>query len=147
MARLITNGSYSNYWRADDATRPFFHASDAGFPVVSLLYYAEIASPEIQQKVRDAVKKSLAFQLAINQEVNNPFGYARQLTQDKDGNRRTPSSSRTTPKSRRGGRAKMRACLHSPPPQGWLRGNFQTIPNSRSNFALSPPASSTGFSA
>ncbi|MGB2668476.1 MAG: glycoside hydrolase family 9 protein [Candidatus Acidiferrum sp.] len=89
MARLITNGGYSNYWRADDATRPFFHASDAGFPVVSLLYYAQIASPEVQQKVRSAVKRSLAFQLTINQEVNNPFAYARQLTQDKDGNRHT----------------------------------------------------------
>ncbi len=89
MARLTTEGSYANYWRADDALRPFFHASDAGFPAVSLLYYREIASPEVQQKVRDTIKKSLAFQLAINQEVNNPFDYARQLTQDKDGNRRT----------------------------------------------------------
>lgn len=89
LSRLITNDSYANYWRADDATRPFFHASDAGFPVVSLLYYSEIASPAIQQKVRDAVRKSLAFQLTINQEVNNPFDYARQLTQDKDGHRRT----------------------------------------------------------
>jgi hypothetical protein len=89
MARLTTQGGYSNYWRADGDSRPFFHASDAGFPVVSLLYYAEIASPEIQQKVRESVKKSLAFQLVLNQEVNNPFGYARQLTQDKDGNRRT----------------------------------------------------------
>ena len=89
MSRLVTSGSYANYWRADNADRPFFHASDAGFPVVSLLYYAEIASPEIQGHVRQAVKKSLAFQLAINSEVNNPFGYARQLTQDKDGKRRT----------------------------------------------------------
>jgi hypothetical protein len=87
MSRLITDGGYTNYWRADDAVRPFFHASDAGFPVVSLLYYAEIASPETQQKVRLAVKKSLEFQLDINHDVNNPFGYARQLTQDKDGNR------------------------------------------------------------
>lgn len=89
MSRLITNGSYSNYWRADDASRPFFHASDAGFPVVGLLYYSEIAAPDIQAKVRDTVKKSLDSQLTINQEVNNPFGYARQLTQDKDGNRKT----------------------------------------------------------
>ena len=89
MARLTTNGSYSNYWRADNAERPFFHASDAGFPAVSLLFYAEIATPEIQQRVRDAIRKSLAFQLAITQEVNNPFGYARQLTQDKNGNRHT----------------------------------------------------------
>ena len=88
LSRLISNGPYANYWRADDATRPFFHASDAGLPVVSLLYYAQIASPEMQQKVRDAVKKSLTFQLAINSGSNNPFGYARQLTQDKDGNRK-----------------------------------------------------------
>jgi Glycosyl hydrolase family 9/Cellulase N-terminal ig-like domain len=87
MARLITNGSYTNYWRADDAVRPFFHASDAGLPVVSLLYYSEIASPDAQRKVRDVVKKSLVFQLAINKDVNNPFDYARQLTQDKDSNR------------------------------------------------------------
>jgi len=87
MSRLITDGSYTNYWRADDGTRPFFHASDAGFPVVSLLYYSEIASPEVQQKVRHTVKKSLASQLALNKDVNNPFDYARQVTQDKDGNR------------------------------------------------------------
>jgi len=89
MARLTTSGTYSNYWRADNADRPFFHASDAGFPAVSLLYYAEIATPEIQRRVRDTIKKSFAFQLAITQEVINPFGYARQLTQDKNGNRRT----------------------------------------------------------
>jgi hypothetical protein len=89
LSRLVTTGSYANYWRADDATRPFFHASDAGFPLVSLLYYAQIASPEMQGRVRDIVRKSLEFQLALNAEVNNPFGYARQLTQDKDGNRRT----------------------------------------------------------
>ena len=89
MARLTAEGSYANYWRADDAKRPFFHASDAGFPAVSLLYYWEIASPEARQKVRETIGKSLTFQLAINQEVNNPFDYARQLTQDKDGHRRT----------------------------------------------------------
>jgi hypothetical protein len=89
MSRLTTNGGYSNYWRADDATRPFFHASDAGFPIVSLLYYSEIANPAIQAKVKNAVKKALAFQLTIDQEVNNPFDYPRQLTQDKDGKRHT----------------------------------------------------------
>jgi hypothetical protein len=89
MARLTSNGNYSDYWRADSADRPFFHASDAGFPAVSLLYYSEIAVPEIQRKVRGTIKRSLTFQLAINQEVNNPFGYARQLTQAKDGTRRS----------------------------------------------------------
>lgn len=87
MGRLISNGPYTNYFRADDGTRPFFHASDAGLPVVSLLYYQQIASPDVQKKVCDTVKKSLQSQLAMNRDVNNPFDYARQLTQDKDGNR------------------------------------------------------------
>ena len=89
IARLTTSGYYVNYWRADDGDRPFFHASDAGLPAVSLLYYAQIATPEMKSKVLDAVKKSLLFQLTIMGEVANPFGYAREFTQDKTGNRRT----------------------------------------------------------
>jgi hypothetical protein len=79
MARLISVGKYHNYWRADNGTRPFFHPSDAGLPVVSLLEYAQIASPAQQARVRDAVSRSLHFELWITSETNNPFGYARQL--------------------------------------------------------------------
>lgn len=85
MARLILNGKYHNYWRADDGTRPFFHPSDAGLPVVSLLDYAQIASPAQQRLVRDAVARSLHFELWITSEANNPFGYARQLVRIGDG--------------------------------------------------------------
>ena len=88
-ARLTSSGSHQNYWRADDGTRPFFHPSDAGFPAVSLLYYAEIADEGIRSEVLQAVRKSLGSQLAMNQEVNNPFDYARQLVQGKSGARRT----------------------------------------------------------
>lgn len=88
MARQISAGGYKNYWRADDGTRPFFHASDGGLPVVSLLYYAEIADPAGKQQVLAAVKKSLEFELAITAEVNNPFGYSREYVQDKTGARR-----------------------------------------------------------
>ncbi len=87
--RLVPDGPYPNYWRADEATRPFFHASDAGFPVVSLLYYTEIADAGTKKVILDAVKKSLVHELAVTGEVNNPFGYGRQLVQDKTGNRRT----------------------------------------------------------
>jgi hypothetical protein len=89
MSRLISSGKYQNYWRADDKDRRFFHASDAGFPVVSLLYRADIADPDMQKPVLDAVKKSLTFELSITNEVTNPFGYAREIVQDKTGNRRT----------------------------------------------------------
>jgi len=89
MARQISAGGYKNYWRADDGARPFFHASDGGFPAVSLLYYAEIADVPMRQEVRDVVKKSLDFELEITGEVNNPFGYSREYVQDKTGARRT----------------------------------------------------------
>ncbi|MGN6369612.1 MAG: cellulase N-terminal Ig-like domain-containing protein [Phycisphaerae bacterium] len=37
MGRWVENGPMGGYWRADDKERPFFHASDAGLPVVALL--------------------------------------------------------------------------------------------------------------
>ncbi len=89
MARLTTNGNFHDYWRANDATRPFFHPSDAGLPVVSLLRYAEIASASNRQQVLDTVKRSLEFELATTHEVNNPFDYARQLVRMGNGDMRT----------------------------------------------------------
>ena len=87
MNRLVSWKNYSNYWRADDGDRPFFHAVDEGFPVVSLIYYLDICDSGVKQKVLDVVKKSLEFDLAVTSEVPNAFGYARQLVQHKDGTR------------------------------------------------------------
>ena len=89
MSRQISAGGYRNYWRADDGQRPFFHASDGGFPVVSLLYYSEIAEAATKQQVLDTVRKSLEFELSLTAEVNNPFGYSREYVQDKTGVRHT----------------------------------------------------------
>jgi hypothetical protein len=85
MARLTTGEAFHDYWRADDGSRPYFHPSDAGLPVVSLLEYAEIATPAAQKQVRDVVKRSLRFELTVTAQVNNPFGYARQLVRLGDG--------------------------------------------------------------
>ena len=79
MARLTTEGSWHDYWRADGGTRPFFHPSDAGLPVISLLAYLKIAPDAIRPKVLETVERSLRFELSVSAEVNNPFGYARQL--------------------------------------------------------------------
>lgn len=101
MNRLITSGRYSNYWRADDGDRPFFHAADAGMPVVSLLEYYEIADAPVRKRVLETVKKSLEFELRTTDEVANPFGYARQLVQSTNGFRRTafffPHDTETAP--------------------------------------------------
>jgi Glycosyl hydrolase family 9/Cellulase N-terminal ig-like domain len=89
MARLTTNGAFHDYWRADDGTRPFFHPSDAGLPVISLLRYAEVASAENRQHALSAVKRSLQFELSTTHQVNNPYDYARQLVRMGTGQVRT----------------------------------------------------------
>jgi Glycosyl hydrolase family 9/Cellulase N-terminal ig-like domain len=89
MDRLTTSGQRHDYWRADAGTRPYFHPADAGMPVISLLEYSAIASAEQQKKVRETVERSLRFELSVTGEVNNPFGYARQLVRMGDGKVRT----------------------------------------------------------
>ena len=89
VSRLITHGAWHDYWRADAGTRPFFHPSDAGLPVVSLLEWYEFASPGEKKTILSAVERSLHFELAVTREVNNPFGYARQLVRMGDGTVRT----------------------------------------------------------
>jgi Glycosyl hydrolase family 9/Cellulase N-terminal ig-like domain len=89
MGRLTTIAGYEDAWRADDSSRAFFHPSDAGLPVVSLLEYAEIAPAEMRQQVYAAVKRSLHFELSITAEGNNPFGYARQLVRMGNGTTRS----------------------------------------------------------
>jgi len=89
MKRLTSWNEQKDYWRADEKNCPFFHPSDAGFPVVSLTYYYPFASVTDQALIKEVVKKSLAHELAITKEVNNPFGYSRQLVQDTLGKRRT----------------------------------------------------------
>jgi hypothetical protein len=79
MARLTTSGNWRDYWRADNGTRPYFHPADAGLPIISLLAYRLIAPTAAQAKVLDVVERSLHFELAVTGDVNNPFGYARQL--------------------------------------------------------------------
>src|SRR5262249_54417377 len=51
--------------------------------------YFEIADEAMQSRVLDTVKKSLQFELRTTAEVVNPFGYARELVQNKNGNRGT----------------------------------------------------------
>ena len=89
MARLTTHYGQQDYWRADSGARPFFHPTDAGLPVVALLEYASIATPAQQKIVRDAVRRSLAYELHVTDDVNNPFGYARQLVRMGNGTVRT----------------------------------------------------------
>jgi len=74
VARQTPRGSF---WSDDAKTRPFWHASDAGLPLVALVRYLEqdsAASPAI----REAIGAHLRYLLEVSSGVPNPFGLARQ---------------------------------------------------------------------
>ena len=100
------------FWSDNEKKRPFWHARDAGLPLIALVRYAEIEGPISVDaknpdfdlidwgcvdrigatcdnphfsKVMDAVKAHLKWLVSITNKVDNPFGYARQTykTQDK----------------------------------------------------------------
>ena len=100
------------FWSDDAKTRPFWHASDAGLPLIALIRYAEIentieefaddlvdGSPvwvcplcmgcscnnQLLVAARQAIEKHSKWLVFITNKVDNPFGYARQTykTQDK----------------------------------------------------------------
>jgi len=76
---LVARVHSSGYFIADDGQRPFWHASDAGLPVVALVRYAEVEEDDARrQAVRAAVRKHLDHLVALTNAVPNPYGYARQ---------------------------------------------------------------------
>lgn len=83
--QLQSRLSDAGYFIADGGQRPYFHAVEAGLPVISLLRYIEIETDMARrQSVLLAVRKSLQYQLLLNSEVANPFGYPRQNFQTFD---------------------------------------------------------------
>jgi hypothetical protein len=69
----------AGYFRANDANRPFWHAADAGLPVIALARYldAEKDAPD-RSAALGTIKSFLDYQLRVTAAVANPFGYARQ---------------------------------------------------------------------
>ncbi|MBN2526336.1 MAG: glycoside hydrolase family 9 protein [Deltaproteobacteria bacterium] len=73
--RLHANG----YFTSDDSNRPFWHASDAGLPVVALARYLAVEKEEQESaRAQKVINSHLNYLLRITEEVPNPFGYARQ---------------------------------------------------------------------
>ncbi|NLN62533.1 MAG: hypothetical protein GX146_06595 [Myxococcales bacterium] len=90
MARISSDDTCTDWLRADDAgKRTFFHASDAGLPILSLLGFMDVAKDDAKAEILAAVERLCAFELRITEEVPNPFDYPRQYITDADGNRRT----------------------------------------------------------
>lgn len=71
--------SPQGYFNTDDTGRPFWHAADAGLPVIALARYLDRETDRVlRDRALDTVRKALEYQLRITGEASNPFGYARQ---------------------------------------------------------------------
>jgi hypothetical protein len=69
----------AGWFRSDDGTRPYYHAAEAGFPIVSLVQYLDIERDATRaDAARKTIKSALDYQLALTDKVANPFDYARQ---------------------------------------------------------------------
>ena len=78
-ANLNNRMSPAGYFIANDANRPFWHAADAGMPIVALTrYLKKETDPALRQQALQTIKKALDYNLRVTAEVSNPFGYARQ---------------------------------------------------------------------
>ncbi len=78
MARQQADGGFIS----DGGSRPYFHAAEAGLPVISLSAYVDIEPEQPRrQRALDAIGSALAHELAITGAVANPYGYARQRFQ------------------------------------------------------------------
>ncbi len=91
ISRLSRDERFQDWWGADeDGRRPYFHAVEAGLPVLSLLRYSEIEP--LTSRVTEALtaaRAALSFELRITEEVANPFGYARQYVKAVNGEKRS----------------------------------------------------------
>ena len=97
LAARISDDGY--FWSDDAKTRPFWHASDAGLPLVALVRFAEVegainggefegwvcpdcigcsCSNRYLSSAFDAIKAHYEWLIKITNKVDNPFGYARQ---------------------------------------------------------------------
>ncbi len=83
MKRQAADGGFIS----DGGARPYYHAVEAGLPLLSLGYYLDIETDEARRgRVSDAIRASLRHEVDITQRVSNPYGYARQRFQlAKDG--------------------------------------------------------------
>ena len=67
------------FWSNDEKTRPFWHASDAGLPIIALIRYLDLEKNATErEKVIAVIRKFIDYQVRVSTEVTNPFLYPRQ---------------------------------------------------------------------
>ncbi|MNC11975.1 Glycosyl hydrolase family 9 [compost metagenome] len=85
-ARQRPHPELGHYWSAnDDGSRPYYHAAEAGLPVLALLEYLGVEpDQERRARVSAVVQQALAAELALAARAGNPFALARQYVKGVD---------------------------------------------------------------
>ncbi|HCG5536868.1 TPA: glycoside hydrolase family 9 protein [Vibrio parahaemolyticus] len=80
VARQMSDEQIQHFWSANqDGSRPYFHAAEAGLPVIALCEYLAIEDGSVQtESVKCIVNRACEFEIKISNKVTNPFGYPRQ---------------------------------------------------------------------
>ncbi|WP_335927933.1 glycoside hydrolase family 9 protein [Vibrio parahaemolyticus] len=80
VARQMSDEQIQHFWSANqDGSRPYFHAAEAGLPVIALCEYLAIEEDAVQtESVKRIVNRACEFEIKISNKVTNPFGYPRQ---------------------------------------------------------------------
>jgi hypothetical protein len=87
LARQSKDAQFDGWFRAGpNDERPFFHAVEAGFPVLALTHYAQIeGDATARQAAISAIRRAMEHELKITALRTNPFGVARQYVKPLDG--------------------------------------------------------------
>ncbi|KAJ3075341.1 hypothetical protein HDU98_008424 [Podochytrium sp. JEL0797] len=95
QACQVSSETHQHFWMSngknatDPEARPFFHASDAGLPIVALCRYAQFETDAtLLASVHRCVRNAMDFELSISTAVNNPFLYPRQYVKPVSGSAR-----------------------------------------------------------
>ncbi|MEZ6928981.1 glycoside hydrolase family 9 protein [Aeromonas sp. S16(2024)] len=85
-ARQRPHPELGHYWSAnDDGSRPYYHAAEAGLPVLALLEYLGVEPDQDRRaRVSAVVQQALAAELALAARAGNPFALARQYVKGVD---------------------------------------------------------------
>ncbi|ELJ8873833.1 TPA: glycoside hydrolase family 9 protein [Vibrio parahaemolyticus] len=80
VARQMSDEQMQHFWSANqDGSRPYFHAAEAGLPVIALCEYLAIEDDSVPtESVKRIVNRACEFEIKISNKVTNPFGYPRQ---------------------------------------------------------------------
>jgi len=79
-ASIVSRQHADGWYYADNGSRPYYHAVEAGFPALALALYAQTDTAQSQTANINSIKNYVNNLITITGEVNNGFGLSRQVT-------------------------------------------------------------------